>query len=382
LDSFDRYVKDFILWELKILRPGWTAPAWERDQPLNSSPFFLDSLELVELAGSLAQRFHVVETGAEDYFLARRTPREWAELLRYTRTQGIPNITFSSSGSTGEPQFYTHSWSSLEREAGYFVSLITGRKRLVKTIPSHHIYGFLFTWLFPEIAGIPVVEQSSESPAWEAGDLVVTVPFLLGHWLKRHIPIPHDVVFSLSTAPFPIDAAESLLKAGGKYYEIYGSSETGGIGFRTEPYRGFKLLPWWNTDGTQSMPRLQREDGLLFDFPDEIEIPSPGFVVPKKRRDGAIQVGGVNVFPSRVKAVLEQHPAVSEAAVRPTNDGSSLRLKAFIVPRNLLDLEDEQKLDHILRDWATQQLMSVERPVHYTFGSSLPRSPMGKDADW
>jgi long-chain acyl-CoA synthetase len=384
LDGFDRYIKDFIIWELQRIRPKWRLTKWEHDNPLNKDPLYLDSLELVELAGLLADRFHVRETGAEDYFLARKTPREWADLLRYTREQKVPSVTFASSGTTGDPKLYTHSWENLEREAAYFASLIPGRKRLIKTVPSHHIYGFLFSWLIPNVSGLRVIEQSPEAPAWEPGDLVVTVPFLLGIWLRRKVPIPKDVIFTISTAPFPKEMAEALHDAGASYYEIYGSSETAGIGFRAEPTSPFKLLPWWSMEVSSDIhtPRLRRDDGVVFDVPDEVDIPSPGYILPKKRRDGAIQVGGVNVFPSRVKSVLEQHPSVAQAAVRPTDDGTSVRLKAFIVPREGVDLRNEQELENSLREWAMQNLTPAERPSSYTFGASLPRSPLGKEADW
>ncbi|NNM67529.1 MAG: 4-coumarate--CoA ligase [Spirochaetales bacterium] len=383
LDGYLRYVKDFLAWELRRLRPGWAAPPWEPDQQLNRAPFFLDSLELVELAGLLADRFHVRATGAEDYFLARRTPKDWAELLKYTRDQKVPDISFASSGSTGSPRLLTHSWENLVREASFFAQQIQGRTRVVKTVPSHHIYGFLFTWLLPESSGLDVAEQSPEAPDWKPGDLVVTVPFLLGLWLERRLTIPDDVVFTLSTAPFPPELAQSLLDAGGHYYEIFGSSETAGIGWRTRPSRPFELLPWWKVfpGDSERAPFLQQGEATVYEFPDEVEFPEPGFVFPRGRRDGAVQVGGVNVFPARVKAVLEKHTEVAQAAVRPAKDGTSARMKAFIVPRNPQDF-DQNALETSLRDWAAQHLSAPERPTSYTFGYALPRSPLGKDADW
>jgi 4-coumarate--CoA ligase len=340
-------------------------------------------LELVELAGLLADRFHVRATGAEDYFLVRRTPKDWAELLKYTRDQKVPAISFASSGSTGRPRLLTHSWENLLREASFFAQQLEGRTRVVKTVPSHHIYGFLFTWLLPELAGLDVVEQAPEAPAWEPGDVVVTVPFLLKLWLERHVSFPPGVLFTLSTAPFPPDLAQALLDAGGHYLEIFGSSETSGIGWRTQPTRPFELLPWWTVlpGDVERAPVLQQGDGVLYEFPDEVEFPEPGFVLPKGRRDGAVQVAGVNVFPARVKALLEEHPGVAQAAVRPTNDGASVRLKAFIVPKLPTNFT-EKELETSLRDWSSQRLGAPERPASYTFGNALPRSPLGKDSDW
>ena len=383
LDGYLRYVKDFLVWELRRLRPGWVVPSWELDQQLTKAPLFLDSLELVELAGLLADRFHVRTTGAEDYFLARRTPRDWAELLKYTRDQKVAEISFASSGSTGTPRLLSHPWEKLTREASFFARQIEGRTRVVKTVPSHHIYGLLFTWRLPEIAGLEVAEQGPEAPDWKPGDLVVTVPFLLGLWLERRLTIPDDVIFTLSTAPFPPELAQALLDAGGRYYEIFGSSETSGIGWRTRPTRPFELLPWWKAfpGDSERAPFLQQDDAVIYDLPDEVEFPEPGFLLPRGRRDGSVQVAGINVFPARVKAVLEENTCVAQAAVRPTKGGASARLKAFIVPRSPLNL-DPKDLESALREWANLHLSAPERPVSYTFGSVLPRSPLGKDSDW
>lgn len=381
MSGYLRYVKDFISWELRRIRPGWTIPYWDENGELTRAPLFLDSLELVVLAGLLADRFHVRSTGAEDYFLARRTLKEWADLLKYTREQNVADVSFATSGSTGTPRLHTHTWENLLREAAFFADVIGPRSRVIKTIPSHHIYGFLFTWLVPELMNIEVVEQSPEVPQWQTGDLVVTVPFMLDLWLKRKIPIPTDVTFILSTAPLPGNLAQSLLEAGSRYYEIYGSTETSGIGWRAHPSHPFRLLPWWEVviESPEKSPILKQGE-KLYNFPDEVDIPTPGWVVPKKRLDGAIQIGGVNVYPSRVKSVLEQSPLVDQASVRPFQEGASIRLKAFIVPSQLSI--NQKNFEMELRDWVSQHLTPPERPVSYTFGDTLPRSPMGKDADW
>ena len=340
MSGYLRYVKDFISWELRRIRPGWTIPYWDENGELTKAPLFLDSLELVELAGLLADRFHVRSTGAEDYFLARRTLTGWADLLKHTREQNVPDVSFATSGSTGTPRLHTHTWKNLLREAAFFADVIGHRSRVI-----------------------------------------VTVPFMLDLWLKRKIPIPTDVTFILSTAPLPAYLAQSLLETGARYYEIYGSTETLGIGWRTHPSHPFQLLPWWEVViESPEKPPILKQGEKLYTFPDEVDIPTPGWVVPKKRHDGAIQVGGVNVYPSRVKSVLEQNSLVAQAAVRPFQEGASIRLKAFIVPsqlsinQNILEME--------LRDWVSQHLTPPERPVSYSFGNTLPRSPMGKDADW
>ena len=97
------------------------------------------------------------------------------------------------------------------------------------------------------------------------------------------------------------------------------------------------------------------------------------------RRDEAVQVAGVNVFPARVRAVLLEHPLVEACAVRRMSAGEGERLKAFIVPRagaaaNALLPE--------LEAWARERLSALECPRGWTFGDRLPVDERGKPADW
>ena len=95
------------------------------------------------------------------------------------------------------------------------------------------------------------------------------------------------------------------------------------------------------------------------------------------RRDGAVQVGGVNVFPEHVRDTLLLHDNVADAAVR--FDPSSARLKAFVVPRRG---EREAALADQIDQWCCKHLADVERPRHFTLGHEVPRDPMGKLANW
>ena len=94
------------------------------------------------------------------------------------------------------------------------------------------------------------------------------------------------------------------------------------------------------------------------------------------RRDGAVQVGGHNVYPERIRRRLLEHLDVAEAAVR--MDAATGRLKAFVVPRAAaLDRCTAKELD----TWCAV-LRDVERPRPITIGAAVPLTSMGKLADW
>jgi long-chain acyl-CoA synthetase len=92
-----------------------------------------------------------------------------------------------------------------------------------------------------------------------------------------------------------------------------------------------------------------------------------------------VQVGGINVFPSRVRDVLLQHPEVADAAVRLMTAHDSTRLKAYVVPKHDAVTTDlAQRLD----TWLAPRLSAAERPRAFAMGSELLRNAQGKLVDW
>jgi acyl-coenzyme A synthetase/AMP-(fatty) acid ligase len=99
-----------------------------------------------------------------------------------------------------------------------------------------------------------------------------------------------------------------------------------------------------------------------------------------KRHDGAVQVGGINVFPARVQELLCRHPDVAAAQVRQASAAADGRLKAFVVPS--ADCVDSAQLPERLHAWLATRLTPPEMPRAITIGTELPRSSLGKLADW
>ncbi len=97
------------------------------------------------------------------------------------------------------------------------------------------------------------------------------------------------------------------------------------------------------------------------------------------RLDTAVQVGGINVFPERVRQVILAHPDVREAAVRPMAAHEGQRLKAFIVPAPGAELS---ALREDIARWLGSRLSAPEQPKAFNFGTSLPVNETGKACDW
>jgi long-chain acyl-CoA synthetase len=102
-----------------------------------------------------------------------------------------------------------------------------------------------------------------------------------------------------------------------------------------------------------------------------------GYLFLADRRVDLIVVGGVNVYPAEVEAVLLRHPAVSDVAVigRPDPD---LGQAVHAVIQAAAGVVTDDGLVASLRAHAMQELGSQKRPRTYDFVDALPRTDTGK----
>jgi len=386
-----RVVADLLAFELAQARPGRPPPAppWPRTCHFIHD-LGADSLELLGLGTALAEALHLRSGDVDARLLADPVLEAWVAAARAgLDADGAHAMTFRTSGSAGTPKRCVHALATLWQETQVLAGLLPGRTRILSAVPAHHIYGFLFTALLPRALGIEaVVDLRAASPAaclglLRPGDLVVAHP---GWWeaLARLQPaFAPDIAGVSSTAPCPDALAGDLAAAGLRLLQVYGSSETGGVGWREGGAAPFTLFPHWQ--GADGVPELTRRlpDGAAARYPlqDRLEWVDARRFRPAGRIDDAVQVGGTNVFPGYVADVLCMHPAVAQASVRLMRPDEGRRLKAFIVPRAGHG-GDRAALAAALATWAGERLATPERPAAWTFGERLPRQASGKPADW
>ena len=388
-----RFVSDLVEADLvrQRRRPCPVPRPWPEDLDLVED-LGVDSLELMALATALAEALHLHESGVEDYLLARRSLADWIDLAGAGLERCSVRMSFRTSGSTGVPAACVHTLVALQQEAQQHARLFAGRRRILCAVPSHHIYGFLFSVLLPKALGMDaaeVIDIRSRTPAWLAGaaqpgDLVVGHPDFWQAVGRTAHRLPHDVVGVTSTAPCPDTVSEALETAGiARLVHIYGSSQTAGIGWRAswrEPYRLFPFFAFAQDSSGRLCRQLADGSRAGVDCQDQLEPLGDGLFRVGARCDAAVQVGGVNVFPSRVAQVLRRHPQVADAAVRLMRPGEGNRLKAYVVPKT--DLTDTAALLADLERWIDRELPVHERPKALRLGPSLPVGESGKPADW
>ncbi|QIE29548.1 AMP-binding protein [Caballeronia sp. SBC2] len=223
-DCMQRFVLDLIVSELALLRPGSPVAL----PPDGIAPLRLvedlgvDSLELLSIAGALAEALHLHESGIEDYLLARPTADDWVDVCQRGLRSYSAALTFRTSGSTGTAKRCTHSLANLWQEVREIAPLFSERQRILTAVPSHHIYGFIFTILLPHALGIsdlPVAELRGSSPALLArgsrdGDLIIGHPEYWKSASRALRSIPGSIEGVTSTGPCPSEVCEELLVSG------------------------------------------------------------------------------------------------------------------------------------------------------------------------
>jgi 4-coumarate--CoA ligase (photoactive yellow protein activation family) len=378
--EFPRFLADLIAAELARMRPGSRPVRLSNEADLGA-----DSLEHLRLALAVTTALGCARPDRPDRFQDMRTLGQWVVEARRIAEGSDAGLAFKTSGSTGEPRFVTQEFSALAQEIEALAEIFSGATRMIALVPAHHIYGFLFTVLLPGRLRLPVLDGRAYSAfslvsLLKQGDCVVAVPTFWQVAVEAGVDWPEGVVGASSGAPCPPAIGPALRRKGlARLVEIYGSTETGGIGWREDAEQAFRLLPYWTREDDA---RIAKDFGCsrqIFEIPDMVSWLDDRRLVPLRRRDGAVQIGGVNVYPEFVRAVLMMHPSVADAAVRAMAPHEGDRLKAFVVPKDGINVEN---LREQLEVWLEARLTSAQMPRAFSFGPRLLEGDQGKACDW
>lgn len=357
---------------------------WGESTRLRDGGLDLDSLEILSASAALSEFFHLHEYGAEDYLLQLPTVGEWCDLVAQSLAATGTHLTFRTSGSTGEPKRCTHAVADMLVEVEAWAALLGSPSRILSLVPAHHIYGAIFTALLPDRLAAECVNAglggAKEVSAAVPGTVIVGTPTNWAY-LARALPaLPPGVTGVSSSAPMSAELAGQLDQQGlARLVEIYGSSETGGIGHRDGAAGAFALLDHWRADGDHVITRASATGSpVRHELMDVVQWVGGRRFHLRGRRDGAVQIGGHNVFPERVRRRLLDHDGVADAAVR--FEAATGRLKAFLVPAAgaAADGAFAARLDA----WCAEALTDAERPRRIAVGAVLPRNDLGKLIDW
>ncbi len=396
------FVVDLLMAELAALRQSLPLSLSMPDDDqlsFGESDLQLDSLELTALSVALSRAIHLAESNIEENLFSQPSLANWLLIAHKSLTVYSEFISFKTSGSTGLKKYHRHALVQLEQEAQFLGQLFKGRQRIVCAVPSHHIYGFIFSVLLPRTLepSVPVIDIRGLSPnavqsKLRRGDLIIGYPEFWQCLDGANVQFPADIVGINSSGPCQPEVGINLLENSlSGFYEVYGSSETAGIGWRDHPLKAYTLFPFWQKApvDTAVIRLFTADKPLTLSLQDNVRWLSHTQFIVKGRKDAMVQIGGINVSLSAVRAILIKHPLVKDAAVRMMRPEEGARLKAFIVLNEgaHVSVDEPNKINptdivNQLQQYINTHLSTAERPKSISLGLDIPRNHMGKYCDW
>lgn len=376
----------------------WKARQWKSDTVIttasraqgNENEVQVDSFEWMSIASRVVDFFHIDSSGLEDYLLRVSSLGEWADVVATSREKASQDLRFSSSGSTGQPRKYEQRWSDLLNEANFFADYLTQHAmtvtRVVSAVPPQHIYGFIFSILLPEILRVPVVRglkafTLTQGQRLKNGDLLVGFPSWYQQLMQANSAFPLGAFAVCSSGPIAAPVLQHLQQQGLKtILEVFGSTETAGVGVRHQRDGWYQLLPRWQRHDESHLIDVQRQQTQA--LPDHVEWLDEQQFKPLARKDDAVQVNGYNVYPRRIAALIAEHPNVKTARVRLLNDQESSGLKALLITEeSARDIPAEAVIAQVA-SWLATKLDDAEMPRKFSVAGKIPVNDMGKEIDW
>ncbi len=306
-----------------------------------------------------------------------------------------------TSGTTGQPVAAPKTFRQLESEVQALHALWgeqAGTSLVLSSVPHHHFYGLLFKILWPLCRQAPFVGETLPLPhevsgwlqrrpgAWVASPTVLSrvTPGPLCDATRDRL----RAVFS-SGGPLPLEVAQRCAAAFGQgVQEIYGSSETGGVGCRcrTHEERAWRPMPGVSV-------RLAEGDVLCLRSPwltdagewrtaDRAALHADGTFSLRGRADRIVKVGEKRVSLTVIEAQLTGCRLVRDARAVLLAEGRT-GVAVLLEPEGeaLLDREGERRVVEQLAALLHPYVPTVGLPRRWRFVETLPANAMGKVTD-
>ncbi|MGN0927163.1 AMP-dependent synthetase and ligase [Ectopseudomonas mendocina] len=306
-------------------------------------------------------------------------------------------LTLCTSGSSGEPKLIDKSLAQLANEVEALEHLWgqhLGQACVLGSVACQHIYGLLFRLLWPLCAGRPVHSRALPFPE----DLLqvslsqphfvwVASPALLkrmGDNLDWPALSRVKQVFS-SGGALPAEAAQALHDRLGQWpTEIYGSSETGGIGWRQgdtpwQPFTGVELS--LDEAGALRIASPYLPAGHVEQSADAAEIGDDGRFVLRGRLDRIVKLEEKRISLPMIEQALVNHDWVADARLGVVQEGRAyLGALLALSPTGVHALRNQGRrtVTDTLRRHLADHCEAIALPRRWRLLLELPYSSQGK----
>ncbi|HSU78555.1 MAG TPA: AMP-binding protein [Burkholderiales bacterium] len=309
-------------------------------------------------------------------------------------------LALYTSGSTGAPKRVEKTLAQLAREVENLHALwgtTLERTCVLSTVPHYHIYGLLFRVLWPLTAGRPAEETTCADPlqlralAQKRGPYVlVSTPAHLARFPDLAPLAEWQRPRMIFSSGGPLDAASAARYRnafGEAPYEVFGSTETGGVAWRSRdgsaledawtPFPGIGIALGHDGALRLDSPYLPERDWRMDDAADL--LPDGRFVL-RGRLDRVVKVEGKRLSLPQLEQLLAKHQWVSGACAVALPGPQ--RVGVVVVPSTAgaaaLRSDGQRAVREALRAHLAAALEPSVLPRSYRFVDALPYDERGK----
>ncbi|PSU26759.1 AMP-fatty acid ligase [Photobacterium phosphoreum] len=305
-------------------------------------------------------------------------------------------LTLFTSGSSGAPKAIIKTLDLLDNEIAQ-LEAIWGQQlqqsHICSTVSHQHIYGLLFRVLWPLCRGrsfdcfnLDYPEQVAAHAA--SNKVLISSPALLKRLHADATSTPYNAIFS-SGGPLPFAAAQHCQQLLGQLpFEVFGSTETGGIGYRqqqqsTTPWQRFKVVNIaLNAEQCLKICSPFVDPQHWYQTCDHCVLIDADHFELKGRTDRVIKIEEKRISLTEIEQRLCQLPWIEEAAVLPLEQQQRLQIAAVIT----LTAQGIEQLDRIgkgkfwllLRQQLRQWIEPIAIPRRFRPIAEIPLNSQGK----
>jgi len=293
-----------------------------------------------------------------------------------------------TSGSTAAPVSHWKTAYQLLGEAHMLAEHFELQdRRVVACVPAHHLYGLLFGVLSPIVGGGSFSRLSPLQPQTAAKCLaderasvfVSTPPQLTAISNSPGVEFPSVHAIFSSGGPLDEAVATALAHRWCAVTEVLGSTETGGIAYRTVPTQAWTPLPGVTVVQGEGNKLLltrgffSRDHDGPYPCEDTGHVRQDGSFDFFGRYDGVVKVGGRRTHVGHVASIIREMDGVDDVSVVPCpgRAGRGIELWALVCSSTLdadsVRAELARNLDPVV----------IPKRIRVT-SMPLPRNEMGK----
>lgn len=277
--------------------------------------------------------------------------------------------------------------------------------RVHATASHQHLYGLLFRVLWPLASLRPFccdrllhAEELLPRLVADERSVLASVPAHLVRLVSStgiaQLSRARCTVFS-SGGPLLAETAHAWERASGEApIEVFGSTETGGVGHRQQRAASGDRVAWTPFAGVElsidddasrlrvRSPALSENEDSGFAMGDRARLHADGRFELGGRVDRVVKIGEKRLELAEMESRLRAHPAIESAALTPIEQAGQARIGSVVVPSGLgarmLEAEGRGALGRALVEHLARDFDRVLVPRAWRYVEALPEDEQGK----